>query len=978
MRRSVVRVFIQQFKIRVIATAVGAPFLFLLGGCFSTEVLRFKSPSRLDINQDYYLNTYIGGGWYGPNQVDYARSTASVNNAATTVGAYEIAGSATGVTLMGTFCLTASCTGAGDFGLMTLDFKPYTLKGSGWGGTHSLVENSLNSAADIFFAPTADRSYATFGYIPQANAETDALLFHANLSTGVETLLTAHDFTGGRGVDALFPAGGLSFGWAGSSNLFSGLMDGGVAYAYRWTLTPATPAYALSGAASTNTFALSPSATEVHLHSDGASSVALMKIAHLAPAGTLNKAEVDPASVKIAAGFDFSCMLVAGEVWCAGLDTVGQLGDGDSDSDADPLGEDSTSFVKVTGLDGIQIQEISAGNQHICALTTAGEIYCWGEGSAGQLGNNAMADSGVPVAVVDSNGSNVSGMTGVSAGEVHTCALALTGSIYCWGAGGVAASDTDRLLGTGTADGSTTLGTAVINYTDFIEVKAAEGHSCGVRADRSVVCWGLNADGRLGNATMVSPGAPALVTGSATASTLTLGQTHSCLSDGAGNAKCAGSDASLQLGDSAAITANQSTPVAVTNLTAAAALSGVLEIKSGLTSTCARKADKTLVCWGEGSAGELGNAAVADSGIPVTVSNVTQAVHLSEGWAAGHHCSVDQLGKIFCWGDNTVNGDGKMGSGPSAGYNPLGTPAELTVDYLACPVDQTAATLPAPTTRCLRVLNLDADGVRSGARTLSTQWVTPTHDSGNAVESYTQATDEAGTLLVAFLAKDPTVVSCSVTNCDVRPYVAVKNANGVWSNPSRIDQSDVPFTTGYSTAYVDTAAYLVTDYPVPQIAYLGSGQFLAVYVMADTVGNTTYVMGRIYTVGSGWSTSSIRVDAREVITYGGVTEGRAIHDLKILSGGSGTAVVALRPTTDAGALTLEVTSYSAGLGWTATTAIKNYSCDVAGSPASCLDLEARAHFVNYREGVMLFKGGDLKLDSLAATERLWSIEFHRD
>ena len=80
---------------------------------------------------------------------------------------------------------------------------------------------------------------------------------------------------------------------------------------------------------------------------------------------------------------------------------------------------------------------LAAGDGHTCALTTAGRVWCWGDGDRGQLGNDSTTSSNNPVAVVDGDGSTnpLTNIVALDAGQHHTCAVTSGGGALCWGYG---------------------------------------------------------------------------------------------------------------------------------------------------------------------------------------------------------------------------------------------------------------------------------------------------------------------------------------------------------------------------------------------------------------------------------------------------------------------------------------------------------------------------------------------------------------
>jgi alpha-tubulin suppressor-like RCC1 family protein len=179
-------------------------------------------------------------------------------------------------------------------------------------------------------------------------------------------------------------------------------------------------------------------------------------------------------------------------VTCQGSNSSGQLGNGTLIS--------STTPVVVTGLTGVKT--LSVGNTHSCALKTDGTVACWGRNSSGELGNGSTTSSNVPVTVT-----GVTGATTIESGTNHTCVIKSDTTVACWG---------DNLvgkLGNGVSGGISTTAVAVTGLTGAVQVVGGDNHTCALKSDASVVCFGNNANGQLGNNTVVNANTPAPVAG---------------------------------------------------------------------------------------------------------------------------------------------------------------------------------------------------------------------------------------------------------------------------------------------------------------------------------------------------------------------------------------------------------------------------------------------------------------------------------
>ena len=185
----------------------------------------------------------------------------------------------------------------------------------------------------------------------------------------------------------------------------------------------------------------------------------------------------------------------------AGVATkYGQLGLGQPDVMMVGNGE-TPATVGAIAVGGTA-QQITAGGFHTCALLEDGEVRCWGDNRSGQLGiasRDTIGDDEAPgqLAAIDLGGDPDSRVIQLAAGNAHTCALVNTGAVQCWGAGN------DGQLGLGTTDsigddehpaeaGDVLLGGRAI------AIAAGGDHSCAMREDRSIVCWGSGQHGQLG------------------------------------------------------------------------------------------------------------------------------------------------------------------------------------------------------------------------------------------------------------------------------------------------------------------------------------------------------------------------------------------------------------------------------------------------------------------------------------------------
>jgi alpha-tubulin suppressor-like RCC1 family protein len=282
----------------------------------------------------------------------------------------------------------------------------------------------------------------------------------------------------------------------------------------------------------------------------------------------------------ISAGNNHTCALTsAGGVKCWGNNLVGQLGDGTTTN--------RTTAVDVVGLTSGVIA-IAGGSLHTCALTAAGQAKCWGDNYFGALGDGTTQDRLTPVDVLGLS----SGVSRIASGGDNTCVMTASGGMKCWGrnAAGEVGDGTWGTVRSAPVDVSG-LGSGVAS------VASAGNNSCAIMTSGGLKCWGLNGSGEVGDGTTIPRYVPVDVSGlSSGVSSTAVGVGFVCAVVG-GGIKCWGYDADGQLGDGGG--PDKWTPVDVPGLT-----SGMVNVAAGIYGACALTNGGGVKCWGHNQYGE--------------------------------------------------------------------------------------------------------------------------------------------------------------------------------------------------------------------------------------------------------------------------------------------------------------------------------------------------------------------------------------
>lgn len=255
------------------------------------------------------------------------------------------------------------------------------------------------------------------------------------------------------------------------------------------------------------------------------------------------------------------------------------------------------------------------------------------------------------------------GVKQISAGHLFACALLDDDSILCWG------DNYYGQLGNGDIGGKRIIPVSVQGLTGrpvMISVGGYRfyegGHACALLKSGRIQCWGANGDGQLGNKDVGgrSPKAVRVKRLAGPATAVTTGGVHTCALLKDGRVQCWGDNSAFQL--ATLIGRRSFTPVTIPLPQKARA------IAAGGAHTCAILEDGSVTCWGDNRSGQLGDGTKAKTYQPVSVQNLGgRAVAITAGHA--HTCALLADGRVRCWGNNYY---GQLGDGTTdARYRPV-------------------------------------------------------------------------------------------------------------------------------------------------------------------------------------------------------------------------------------------------------------------------------------------------------------------
>lgn len=348
--------------------------------------------------------------------------------------------------------------------------------------------------------------------------------------------------------------------------------------------------------------------------------------------------------VKVAGGGFHTCATKTdGALWCWGWNLAGQLGIGTAEAKSTPFQVDSANDWDV----------VSTGAAHTCATKVNGTLWCWGANGVGQLGDGTTVGKSIPTQVGNaSDWVAVAGGSNTNFAGAHTCATKTDGTLWCWG------ENSFGQIGDDTTE-SKSAPVKVGEHNDWATVIAGAGYTCATKTDSTLWCWGAGFPGQLGDGKNGNSFVPNQVDGTSNWTAIAgssqgwPGDAHICAIKANGTLWCWGSNRYGQLGNPTSGSYGIM-PSQVGND------SDWIRVAVGFRNSCATKDNGTLWCWGSNILGADGNgAAFENTAVPTQMDSTGAWVTVASG-GTFHSCATSTNGGLWCWGANDFGqlGDG--------------------------------------------------------------------------------------------------------------------------------------------------------------------------------------------------------------------------------------------------------------------------------------------------------------------------------
>ena len=285
----------------------------------------------------------------------------------------------------------------------------------------------------------------------------------------------------------------------------------------------------------------------------------------------------------------------------------------------------STPHTDISG-----VTRIAAGSSHTLALRNGGNVWVWGSGTYGMLGDGTTASSASARPVPGFND-----VVSIAAGSLFSLAVKADGTVWAWGDGA------SGKLGDGTAiDRLTPVPVSALTGVARVASFGGASHALALKTDGTVWAWGWNSSGQLGDGSTTDRAAPVQVSGLTNVTRIVAGTTFSLALKADGSVWAWGNNANGQLGDGT--TTNRLVPTLVSGL------NNVVALAAGGAHTMALKSDGSVWAWGQNQNGRLGDGTVTSRLVPTPISALANVAAISAGNT--HSLAAKTDGSVYIWG----------------------------------------------------------------------------------------------------------------------------------------------------------------------------------------------------------------------------------------------------------------------------------------------------------------------------------------
>lgn len=318
--------------------------------------------------------------------------------------------------------------------------------------------------------------------------------------------------------------------------------------------------------------------------------------------------------------------------------------------------------ISAGALDGKKVLRIACGGSHSIVLCADGTLAAWGENSSGQLGDGTFIKSPVPVIVPRTGALAGKTPVAVAAGLAHTVVLCSDGSVVTWGR-----NASGQLGNASLVDSRTPVvvkGKFVDGFT-LVAVSAGDYFTAALRSDGQVVTWGNNVAGSLGNGNNKRSMKPVLVDRKGVLAkrsvvAIASGGSHTLAICSDGTLAAWGAGGRGQLGNNARI--NRNVPVLVKE-SKVLAKKKPSALAAGASHSLVFYSDWTAAVWGANESGQLGDNSTTDRIIPMALPASgalagRKVISLAAGGLQSLALRDDRV--PLTWGDNSA---GQLGIG---------------------------------------------------------------------------------------------------------------------------------------------------------------------------------------------------------------------------------------------------------------------------------------------------------------------------